>query len=246
MEHDFPLLYKYSLSEARNHDELELWKNSFIENVACKDAIENAIKQNFDGFTLKHDCASEIINQFGFLRTAWVLSATLQDKYPDGRFSNENYKWAIETYIPPCDRNREYIVQSHPAVLDGFIHDCRSLYNSLHLFDGEDCESLTGHDLRDKVLVLSPSVMKEICWTPSNQLWVAHGGFGCSPTASGRAVYATCLGDGEENVRWNRQDFIGILKDELLPDWARDQLHKLNSGQKIGPVDFGPTQVMHL
>ena len=41
-----------------------------------------------------------------------------------------------------------------------------------------------------------------------------------------RAVYATCLGDGEQ-TRWNRSDFIGILKEEHLPDWARESLEQI-------------------
>ena len=65
--------------------------------------------------------------------------------------------------------------------------------------------------------------MKEECWSPQNQLWLAQNGFGCSPTAFGRAVYGVCLGDGEY-ARWDRQDFIGVLKDEFLPDWARESL----------------------
>lgn len=50
-----------------------------------------------------------------------------------------------------------------------------------------------------------------------------HDGFGCSPHAIGRSIRCTCLGDGE-HTRWNRSDFIGILKDECLPDWAMEKL----------------------
>ena len=49
----------------------------------------------------------------------------------------------------------------------------------------------------------------------------AHDGFGCSPKAIGRSIRCTCLGDGEM-TRWNRTDFIGALKDEFLPEWAKD------------------------
>lgn len=52
---------------------------------------------------------------------------------------------------------------------------------------------------------------------------LAQSGFGCSPTARGRSILCTCLGDGEQ-TRWNRNDFIGVLKDEYLPDWAKESL----------------------
>jgi len=28
-------------------------------------------------------------------------------------------------------------------------------------------------------------------------------------------------------TRWNRADFIGVLKDEFLPDWAAEKLAEL-------------------
>ena len=74
-----------------------------------------------------------------------------------------------------------------------------------------------------KVLVLSPNTLKEEYWSPENQLWLAQSGFGCSPTARGRSILCVCLGDGEQ-TRWNRNDFIGVLKDEYLPDWAKESL----------------------
>ena len=51
----------------------------------------------------------------------------------------------------------------------------------------------------------------------------AHDGFGCSPYAIGRSVRCTCLSDGEM-TRWNRDDFVGVLKDEYLPDWVKEAL----------------------
>ena len=84
------------------------------------------------------------------------------------------------------------------------------------MFDRTHCTTMTGQELEGKVLVMSPYTLKESYWAPENQLWLASGGFGCSPTAAGRAVYATCLGDGE-HARWNREDFIGILEEQHIP-----------------------------
>lgn len=68
----------------------------------------------------------------------------------------------------------------------------------------------------------------------------AHDGFGCSPTAIGRSIRATCLGDGEM-TRWDRSDFIGVLKDEFLPDWAAERLAELEGQQpQQGPTMQGP------
>ncbi len=76
------------------------------------------------------------------------------------------------------------------------------------------------------MLVLSPDILKEECWRPEDQLWYAHDGFGCGPNARGRSIRCTCLGDGEQ-TRWNRHDFIGALRDECMPEWAREKLTAL-------------------
>ena len=67
---------------------------------------------------------------------------------------------------------------------------------------------------------------------------LAEGGFGCSPTASGRAVYATCLGDGEQ-TRWNREDFTGVLDGQYLPGWAQEKLDELQTQKPSDPVMGG-------
>ena len=87
-------------------------------------------------------------------------------------------------------------------------------------------DSCAALDYEGKVLVLSLDSLKESCWSQENQLWYAHDGFGCRPHAIGRSVRCTCLGDGEA-TRWNRVDFVGVLKEEFLPEWARERLEQL-------------------
>ena len=242
---EYPYLYLGSVSEARRYNELDKWRESHKQNIACKEAIEEAIRKGFDGMYLDEHCAKGVIEAYGFKRVGWVLANTLQQKRDDGRFSLMNKAWAETTFIPKSDRNHDFTVKSHQAVLDGFVDQFRGAQAELQVFDRTHCESAVGVDLTGKVLVMSLWTLKESYWAPENQLWLATGGFGCSPTAAGRAVYATCLGDGE-HTRWDRSDFIGILREEHLPDWAREQVEKLKNSQEIGPVSPGPEQVMQL
>ena len=85
------------------------------------------------------------------------------------------------------------------------------------------------------MLVLSPDTLKESCWSQADQLWYARSGFGCEPHSSGRAVFATCLSDGE-TARWNREDFIGVLNEKHLPDWAREKLMELTAPRQEEPA----------
>ena len=226
-------LYLGSVTEARKYNELDRWKQSHRENIACRKAIEQVIRKGFDGMYLDKNCAREVIEAYGFKRVGWVLSNTIQQKNHDGRFSTRNKEWADATFIPQSDRNHDFVVNSHPAVLNGFVDAYRRELAQLRIFDGTHCRSTFGEELAGKVLVMSPLTLKESCWSPENQLWLATGGFGCSPNASGRAVYATCLGDGE-HTRWDRSDFIGILREEHLPDWARENLKQMQSTAMAG------------
>ena len=221
-------LYPYSAQEARNRDEIVLWRESHKANIACRDAIEESVRQGFDGMHLKPDCIQPVLEEYGYKRVERVLAATVQELSWDGRFSPTNKQWAARCFIPRDERhNAEITVRSHPAILDGFVDLYREAYQKLGLFGPEHCiGDRAEQDYTGKVLVLSPDTLKESCWSQENQLWYAHDGFGCSPHAIGRSVRCTCLGDGEM-TRWNRREFIGVLDEKYLPDWAKESLSQL-------------------
>lgn len=110
----------------------------------------------------------------------------------------------------------------------------------LGMFGTEHCAA-GDLDYTGKVLTLRPDRLKDECWSAQNQVWYGECGFGCSPTASGQAVFATCLGDGEK-ARWNRADFVGVLDEQYLPDWAQERLTELRGSdqeQTDGPAQSG-------
>ena len=230
-------LYPYSAKEARERNELSLWRESHRANIACRDAIEDAIRRSFDGMHLDKDCTSLVLEKYGYKRTAWILANTLHELKWDGRFSHANKQWAERRYIPQDERhNAEITVRSHPAVLDGFVTFYRKAVQALNLFGAEHCVGdRAEQDFTGKVLVLSPDTLKESCWSQENQLWYAHDGFGCRPHAIGRSVRCTCLGDGEM-TRWNRHEFIGVLDEKHLPDWAQEKLMELTVPQQEAPT----------
>ena len=53
-------LYPYSANEARKRGELALWRASHQANISCKRAIEESIRQNFDGMRLNNGCVDEV------------------------------------------------------------------------------------------------------------------------------------------------------------------------------------------
>ncbi len=119
-------IYRQTSEYAREHGELEQFRNSNVANIACRAAIEEAIRNNFDGMYLQEDVAKPVIQEFGAERVLFVLANTIQWKNWDGRFSDSNKAWAASYSIPSdvvlgSDRRLQFVVQSHPYVLDGFV-----------------------------------------------------------------------------------------------------------------------------
>ena len=96
-------------------------------NIDCKKAIEETIREHFDGMRLSLEDSGGVLEQFGTERVSYVLANTLRHLSEDGRFSRDNRVWAdgievTENIHRGMDMNLDYLVNSHPAVLDGYIH----------------------------------------------------------------------------------------------------------------------------
>lgn len=126
--------YRHPIQEARARGEVSEWRDSYRANVACKKAIESAIRENFDGSHLHKELAQSVIDQFGMERVAYVLANTLQIKDWDERFSPVNREWFGRITVPPDEEhNYDFAVDSHSTVLGGFMDQFRSAWQKLHL-----------------------------------------------------------------------------------------------------------------
>lgn len=129
MEHQ--AVYPHSGEYAVENGEIELYRASRKANYACKEAIEQAIRENFDGMHLNSGFEQKLFEDFGVDRVQLILASTLQVLEYDGRFSRDNKEWAKSVPVPEdkdsssFDRNRYLAVNSHPAVLDGFVNQVR-------------------------------------------------------------------------------------------------------------------------
>lgn len=238
---EYKPLYLWSLEYAVRSNERDLWRESYKENCDCARAIEKAINSAYD-FRNAHlkNCAEPIIEQYGFDRVNWVLANTVQEKMDDGRFSQENKAWARQFYIPHEDVRWHFCVDAHPGLTDLFLNESRKLWQGLDLFDSSQCESEQDGQLNyeGKVLVLRGDVLKDQYKTPEDQLFLAESGFGCAPNARGRKVFGQFLKDGEE-ANFQRGDFIGILKEEHLPEWAKEKLAELQPPEETDGITMG-------
>lgn len=219
-------LYLYSFEEAERNGETDLYKQSHNENIACAHAIRKALANNFDGYHLKAGIEKKIIDEFGFDRTMYVLANTIQHFNYDGRISIYNKDWADTIFVPDnqfgtSNKNVDFIIDN-PGLVNIFTADVRDRYRELNLWESAHCIPLDNLNFKNKIMVLNPFGIKDEYKTPEYQLFLAQNGFGCYPTARGRQVYGRFLADGEQ-THFERSRFIGQLKPELIPDWAKEK-----------------------
>lgn len=241
-------VYPYSHIDARHNGQMDefLCRESHKANCECKRAIETAIKENFDGMHLNHDVAKGVIAEFGHDRVQWVLANTLKQLDHDGRFSQDNKDWAKGFHIPRDmlfgkDLRQNFIVNSHPAVLDGFIGQARKEYQALGLWDHTHCNPASELDFNGRVMVLDPTMLTDKYKNHDCQAFLCDGGFGCAPNSRGRKVYGKFLFDDEQS-QFQREDFIGELKAECYPDWLKEKLQTMQ--EQPAPEQTGPEMSM--
>ena len=118
-------LYQENVRYAKEHGEIELFQASQRANIACRDAIDVAIREGYDGMHLHADVKG-VLAEFGPERVTHVLAAALLDKTWDQRISRENQVWAAS--VPMFDtggRHHDYAPRSHSLLLDGFVQQAR-------------------------------------------------------------------------------------------------------------------------
>lgn len=231
-------VYAWSLKDALHYGERDLWRESYKENCDCARAIERAIADNYRDNVL-HDCAADIISRYGFNRVNWVLANTIQQKADDGRFYDENKKWAKKLYIPNDDVRWHFTVESHPGLTNLFVCQARQAWDALHLFDASHClPDDENQDYTGKIVVIDPMVLKDEYKTPDSQLFLAEGGFGAHPHSRGTKVFGRFLDTGEE-THFARTDILGVLQEDLIPEWAKYKVAELSAPAHNDEISMG-------
>ena len=115
---------RYQEEQAQKRLEAEKERLEYQTKIACKEAVEKAIADHFDGYHLADDSEKDVIREFGTERVSYVLAYTVSCLPNDGRFSRENKEWA-KGIEPNGYGHAELFISSHPAVLDGFIGEVR-------------------------------------------------------------------------------------------------------------------------
>ena len=125
--HDIPV-YREMANYAYEAGELEAYRASRAANIACKEAIEAAISENYVNYRLSTKVAVEtVLEQFSEERVQYVLANTVQHSLHDGRYHAENKDWAGR--ISVCEENSDSFIvsQVHPGLVNLFINQFKDL-----------------------------------------------------------------------------------------------------------------------
>ena len=126
-------VYPYPAEYARDNGELDKYRLSRRANIACKDAIEQAIGDHYADNCLDSAAAvQQVVDAFGYDRTLYVLAVTVQHKNWDGRISDSNKAWAATVPVfedktdGSADQNVFFVVdKAHPGLTDLFVRAAR-------------------------------------------------------------------------------------------------------------------------
>lgn len=86
-----------------------------------------------------------------------------------------------------------------------------------------DSTSLIGKAAAVRADILRPEYRRA-----EYQIMLVTGGNGAKENGRGRACFCTEL-HNRRRSRWDRQDFIGEVKEECLPQWAKERLAEIKA-----------------
>ena len=95
---------------------------------------------------------------------------------------------------------------------------------------GDDCRlsaeactyTITSEEnILNKVVIVDPKILRPEYQRSSHQLVYVTGGNGAYANARGRKVFTKNLLNGQDNTFY-RQDILGVVDMEKLPNWAKD------------------------
>ena len=124
-------VYAKSLSEARELNELEIYRASRNENHACANMTDAFISKHYNDNSLDSEgVLNDLLERYPIERIALVSAVNIADKNLDGRISDANRAWAnafLEDYPDDVMRQKgEYYLIAHPGLVNLFADTVRS------------------------------------------------------------------------------------------------------------------------
>lgn len=186
----------------------------------CGSDIEKGISTHFDGMHLNTDFIANLYALYGEERMNYVLANTVQMSDGDGRYSPGNKAWAEEININNAeDDRRTFYVNSHPAVLDGFITAYRKHVKEFkEQLDKEENKEQMSENTRDytKITARGDKVVNIEKDTGGRDIAIIDR------TATSNKDYVVAIGYHIETGDWE-QGRYGFESQEKAENWRKNE-----------------------
>lgn len=186
----------------------------------CGSDIEKGISTHFDGMHLNTDFIANLYALYGEERMNYVLANTVQMSDGDGRYSPGNKAWAKEININNAeDDRRTFCVNSHPAVLDGFITAYRKYVKEFkEQLDKEENKEQMSENTRDytKITARGDKVVNIEKDTGGRDIAIIDR------TATSNKDYVVAIGYHTETGDWE-QGRYGFESQEKAENWRKNE-----------------------
>ena len=186
----------------------------------CGSDIEKGISTHFDGMHLNTDFIANLYALYGEERMNYVLANTVQMSDGDGRYSPGNKAWAKEININNAESDkRAFYVNSHPAVLDGFITAYRKHVKEFkEQLDKEENKEQMSENTRDytKITARGDKVVNIEKDTGGRDIAIIDR------TATSNKDYVVAIGYHTETGDWE-QGRYGFESQEKAENWRKNE-----------------------
>lgn len=114
-------IYREMANYAYEAGELDAYRASRDANMACRDAIEQAISSSYGDNRLSSEAAvTSVLEQFSPERVQYVLANTIQQKDHDGRISQQLKNWAKGIDVCPENSTSFIVDKVNPGLVNLF------------------------------------------------------------------------------------------------------------------------------
>lgn len=141
-------LYKPTLNDADERNQLDLWTASLRQNILCSAELDKIISDDIDSTSFV-ERLHPIVNEYGYERILWVLANTVKEHYYHGA------GYGVEEYVKSLGISDEYyntlfILEKYTdEMLNRFIDLTRALALISDYVNAEFGSSLKVDDLSD-------------------------------------------------------------------------------------------------
>ena len=205
-------IYVRSREEAAARFEPHNWEKSHEENILCSQDMSQA-----------GSSPEAVLEKWGVIRVRFVLANTLREAPIHDGLDPEMVRWCLNARVSDEPAHAtDFTVDVPPQTMNAFLAAARDEFEHTGLFDVSHCEPHID-DYLGCVLAMHPDAIRRP--SPRGQLWLAVDGWDCEPGKDGSGISAVDLALPHLGpVRIKRSEFMGVLKDEYLPGWAREAL----------------------